>query len=94
MVFPTLVIIAIIIAAISVIDSSLLYNTAIGQNATSQTTGSQTVQNLIEKVKPTLEHIDQARDALRNNDSSNALDEINLADTELFKITQSLPPSE
>ena len=94
MVFPTLVIIAIIIAAISVIDSSLLYNTATGQNATSQTTGSQTVQNLIEKVKPTLEHIDQARDALRNNDSSNALDEINLADTELFKITQSLPPSE
>jgi hypothetical protein len=49
---------------------------------------------LIDKVKPALEHIDQARDALRNNDSSNALDEINLADTELFKITQSLPTSE
>jgi hypothetical protein len=94
MVFPTLVTIAIIIAAISVIDSSILYNTASGQNTTSQTTGSQTVQNLIEKVKPALGHIDQARDALRNNDSSTALDEINLADTELFKITQSLPPSE
>lgn len=94
MVFPTLVTIAIIITVLSVIDSSILYNTASGQNTTSQTTGSQIVQNLIEKVKPALEHIDQARDALRNNDSSNALDEINLADTELFKITQSLPASE
>jgi ABC-type phosphate transport system substrate-binding protein len=94
MVFPTLVTIAIIIAAISVIDSSFLYNTASGQNTTSQTTGSQTVQNLIEKVKPALEQIDQARDALRNNDSSTALDKINLADTELFKITENLPASE
>jgi len=94
MVFPTLITIAILITAISVGESNLLYNKAFGQNATSQTTGSQTLQNLIEKVKPALEHIDQARDALRNNDSSNALDEINLADTELFKITQSLPPSE
>ena len=73
MVFPTLVTIAIIIAAISVIDSSLLYNTASGQNTTSQTTGSQTVQNLIEKVKPALEQIDQARDALRNNDTPRLL---------------------
>jgi hypothetical protein len=45
-------------------------------------------------VKPALEHIDQAIVALRNNDSSMALDEVNLADTELFKITQSLPASE
>ena len=93
MVFPTLVTISILITAISVGESNL-YNKAFGQNATSQATGSQTVQNLIEKAKPTLEHIDQARDALRNNDSSKALDEINLADTELFKITQSLPSSE
>ena len=94
MVTPTLATIAILITAISVGESNLLYNKAFGQNATSQTTSNQTEQNLTEKVKPALEHIDQARDALRNNDSSNALDETNLADTELFKITQSLPPSE
>jgi hypothetical protein len=94
MVIPTLMTMAILITAISVGESNLLYNKAFGQNATNQTTGGQALQNLIEKVKPALEHIDQARDALRNNDSSNALDEINLADTELFKITQSLPPSE
>ncbi len=49
---------------------------------------------MIEKVKPALEQIDQARDALRNNDSSTALDKINFADTELFKITENLPASE
>jgi hypothetical protein len=54
--------------------------------ATSQTPARQTLQNLIEKVKPTLEHVDQVIDALRNNDGSEAL--------ELFKITQSLPASE
>jgi hypothetical protein len=43
-------------------------------------TVNQPLQDLIEKVKPALEHIDQAIDALRNNDSSKALDEINLAD--------------
>jgi hypothetical protein len=94
MVIPTLVTIAILITAISVGESNLLYNKASGQNATSQTSGSQTVQNLIEKVKPAIEHIDQAREALRNNDSSTALDELNLADTEVYKITRSLPPSE
>jgi hypothetical protein len=94
MVIPTLVTISILITAISVGESSLVYSKASGQNATSQTTGSQIVQNLIEKAKPALEHIDLARDALRNNDSARALDEINLADTELFKITQSLPSSE
>jgi hypothetical protein len=50
--------------------------------------------NLIEKVKTALEHIDQAIDALRHNDTSRALDEVNLAYTELFKITQILPASE
>ena len=94
MVFPTLVTVAILITAISVGESNLLYNKAFGQNATSQTTADQPFQNLIDKMKPALVHIDLARDALRKNDSSTALDKINLADTELFKITQSLPPSE
>jgi hypothetical protein len=93
-VFPSLVTIGIMLAAISVTDSDLLFNKAFGQNATNQTAVNQPLQNLIEKVKPALEHIDQAIDALRNNDSSMALDEVNLADTELFKITQSLPASE
>jgi hypothetical protein len=93
-VFSTLVIAGIMIAAASALDSNLLFNKAFAQNATSQTTANQPLQNLIDKVKPALEHIDQAIDALRNNDSSMALDEVNLADTELFKITQSLPASE
>jgi hypothetical protein len=93
-VFPTLVTVGIMIAAISAIDSNLLFNKAFAQNATSQTTANQPLQSLIDKVKPTLEHIDQAIDALRNNDSSKALDEVNLADTELFKITQNLTASE
>jgi hypothetical protein len=93
-VFPTLVIVGIMIAATSALDSNLLFNKAFAQNATSQTTANQPLQNLIDKVKPALEHIDQAKDALRNNDSSKALDEVNLADTELFKITQNLTASE
>jgi hypothetical protein len=93
-VFLSLVTVGIMFAAIPVIDSNLLSNKAFGQNATNQTATNQPLQNLIEKAKPTLEHIDQARDALRNNDSSKALDEINLADTELFKITENLPASE
>jgi hypothetical protein len=93
-VFPTLVTVGIMIAAISAFDSNLLLSKAFAQNATSVTTANQPLQNLIEKVKPALEHIDQAIDALRNNDSSKALDEINLADTEMFKLTQNLPASE
>jgi hypothetical protein len=94
MVIVSLVTTGVMIAAISVIDSSLFFNKAFGQNATSPTTANQPLQNLLDKVKPALEHIDQAIDALRNNDSSKALDEVNLADTELFKITQNLTTSE
>jgi hypothetical protein len=39
-VFPTLVTVGIIIAAISVIDSKLLFNKAFAQNATNQTTAN------------------------------------------------------
>jgi hypothetical protein len=77
------------ITAISVIDSNLLFNKALGQNATSQTPARRTLENLIEKVKPTLEHVDQIIDALRNNDGSEAFDEVILTVTELLKITES-----
>jgi hypothetical protein len=93
-IFPTLVIVWIIVAATLALDSNLLLNKAFAQNATTQSIANQPLQNLIDKVKPALEHIDQAIDALRNNDSSKALDEVNLADTELFKITQNLSASE
>jgi hypothetical protein len=93
-IFPTLVIVWIIVAATLALDSNLLLNKAFAQNATTQSIADQPLQNLIDKVKPALEHIDQAIDALRNNDSSRALDEVNLADTELFKITQNLSASE
>ena len=46
---------------------------------------------LLEKFKPLNDHLTAAQSALRNNDSSTALEEINIADTELLKLNQQLP---
>jgi hypothetical protein len=43
---------------------------------------------------PLQDSIDSTRDALRNNDTVKALQQLNTADVELLKITQQLPPGE
>jgi hypothetical protein len=47
---------------------------------------------LLEKFKPLNDHLTAAQFALRNNDTSMALEEINIADTEFLKLNQQLPP--
>lgn len=49
---------------------------------------------VVEELQPINGHIDQAREALRNNDTAKALGELNSVDSELFKMTQGLPPSD
>ena len=47
----------------------------------------------MEIFKPLQDNIDSARDALRNNDTANALQLLNSTDSELLKITPQ-PPAE
>src|SRR5918912_4295082 len=56
--------------------------------------GEQNMKALIQQFKPLQDTIDSIRDALRNNDTAKALQQINTADVELLKITQKLPPGE
>jgi hypothetical protein len=48
----------------------------------------------MQQFKPLQDSIDSTRDALRNNDTAKALQQLNTADTGLLKITQQLPPEE
>jgi hypothetical protein len=72
--------------AVNSVDSEL-FGLAIDQ-------GGQNMKALIQQFKPIQDSIDSARDALRNNDTAKALQQLNTADTELLKITQQLPPEE
>lgn len=56
--------------------------------------GEQNIKPLMEIFKPLQDNIDSARDALRNNDTANALQLLNSTDTELLKITPQLPAEE
>ena len=52
------------------------------------------MKTLMQIFKPLQDSVDSARDALRNNDTTNALQQLNSTDVELLKITQQLPPEE
>ena len=54
--------------------------------------GEQNMKAVMQQFKPLQDSIDSTRDALRNNDTAKALQQLNTADTELLKITQQLPP--
>jgi hypothetical protein len=56
--------------------------------------GEQNMKALIQQFKPLQDSIDSTRDALRNNDTAKALQQINTADVELLKITEQLPSEE
>jgi len=56
--------------------------------------GEQNMKALMQQFKPLQDTIDSARDALRNNDTANTLQQLNTADVELLKITQHLPSGE
>jgi hypothetical protein len=56
--------------------------------------GEQNIKPLMEIFKPLQDNIDNARDALRNNDTANALQLLNSTDAELLKITPQLPAEE
>jgi hypothetical protein len=56
--------------------------------------GEQNMKALMQQFKPLQDSIDRTRDALRNNDTAKALQQLNTADTGLLKITQQLPPEE
>ena len=56
--------------------------------------GEQNMKTLMQIFKPLQDSVDSARDALRNNDTTNALQQLNSTDVELLKITQQLPPEE
>jgi hypothetical protein len=68
------------------IDQSL-FNTANDQ-------GEQNIKPLMEIFKPLQDNIDSARDALRNNDTANALQLLNSTDAELIKLTPQVPAEE
>ena len=53
--------------------------------------GEQNMKTLMQIFKPLQDSVDSARDALRNNDTTNALQQLNSNDVELPKITQQLP---
>ena len=53
--------------------------------------GEQNMKTLMQIFKPLQDSVDSARDALRNNDTTNALQQLNSTDVELLKITQQLP---
>ena len=56
--------------------------------------GDQNMKAVMQQFKPLQNSIDGTRDALSNNDTAKALQQINTADVELLKITQKLPPGE
>jgi hypothetical protein len=56
--------------------------------------GEQNMKALMQQFKPIQDSIDSTRDALRDNDAANALQQLNTADVELLKITQQLTPGE
>jgi hypothetical protein len=56
--------------------------------------GEQNLKAVMQQFKPLQNSIDGTRDALSNNDTAKALQQINAADVELLKITQKLPPGE
>jgi hypothetical protein len=56
--------------------------------------GEQNMKALMQQFNPLQDSIDSTRDALRNNDTAKALQQLNTADTGLLKITQQLPPEE
>jgi hypothetical protein len=56
--------------------------------------GEQNMKALMQQFKPLQDSIDGTRDALRNNDTAKALQQLNTVDVELVKITQQLPPEE
>ena len=56
--------------------------------------GEQNMKAVMQQFKPLQDSIDSTRDDLRNNDTAKALQQLNTADVELLKITQSLPPGE
>ena len=55
-----------------------------------QTATNQSVVNIHEELQPIQDRIDQARDALGNNDGAKALEELNSADSGLLRMTQEL----
>jgi hypothetical protein len=56
--------------------------------------GEQNMKAVMQQFKPIQDSIDSTRDALRNGDTVQALQQLNTADEELLKITQQLPPEE
>jgi hypothetical protein len=56
--------------------------------------GEQNTKTLMQIFKPLQDNIDSIRDALRNNDTANALQLLNSTDAELLKITPQLPAEE
>ena len=56
--------------------------------------GEQNMKTLMQQFKPLQDNIDNIRDALRGNDTTKALQQLNTADSELLKITQQLPSEE
>lgn len=56
--------------------------------------GEQNMKALMQQFKPIQDSIDGTRDALRDNDAAKALQQLNTADVELFKIAQQLTPGE
>ena len=56
--------------------------------------GEQNMKALMQQFKPLQDNIDSVRDALRGNDTTKALQQLNTADSELLKITQQLPSEE
>ena len=79
-------------------DTTEAYNTvnSIDQNLfnTANDQGEQNIKPLMEKFKPLQDNIDSARDALRNNDTANALQLLNSTDAELIKMTPQVPAEE
>jgi hypothetical protein len=56
--------------------------------------GEQNIKPLLQIFKPLQDNIDSTRDALRNNDTANALQLLNSTDAELLKITPQSPVEE
>ena len=56
--------------------------------------GEQNMEAVMQQFKPIQDSIGSIRDTLRNGDAANALQQLNTADEELFKLTQQLPPEE
>ena len=56
--------------------------------------GDDRIKALAAQFKPVQSSLDNAQDAIRNNDNSTALNALNSADSELLKLTQQLPADE